>query len=115
MSRTVKIVTNHGKGTIETFIPGEDCRAKCRRYVGKFSTLALQDKAELGLWETFIEGNPFVPSGSGSTPVYAIDDSISRSRELIKHLENGIKSLEAAKQKATEHVTTEIDPACQAK
>ena len=84
---------NHGEGEMQAETFGG---VQCKRYVGKFTVSALQDKAETGLWYTLIQGNPHAIEGEGETPKAAIQDSINRTNSRIAEMQQAVLCLTAS-------------------
>jgi len=80
-----------GSGTMDYECKGT---VYAKRYHGEFGIDALQSKAETGLWYSGIQGNPFAMEGSGSTPQVAISDSIARTNERIKKLQQAVATMQ---------------------
>lgn len=87
--------TNGGRIECEQF--GVVC---CKRYVGQFTNGTLQIKAELGLWYTLVEGQPYAVEGEGATPRDAIRDAANRTRDRINTLNRALQTLTVATEEA---------------
>lgn len=100
------ILTCKGRGQIQAGILSRGVQVT--RYVGKFNTQPLQDKADVAQWYTTVTGNPFVCQGSADTPERAVRDAIKRSQSQIKLIQQGIDRLTAVLQDDFPDDTIEI-------